>query len=364
MEKLSEFEAIKRTNDTEYIDKTLNTSTWINRKKLNPDGQKALIKRLECFYSSVKVEGKGKKKVYIVDGLRDEPEPIKHNYKPKQLTEYDDVMKEYIHSTLTSHFDKSNTKKELSFTWVGWAELFRLPTHKTLNDKQSQQMIKSYFYQKLDEKLYNPREMASEIHHNINKRSVDVVRNSLQSLNREGKIQLTENYFKVNLNEELVEIEESYYNEISSFISSYLKVEGFKVYDYIKYKNSFKVNEKLSKIIDRIDYELEKMYSAKFIFKSFKVELIESSSKDVEIDKMFEAYYKRLIDLSVSRQNKSNYKDSKIIWRRYYLLNLLIVIEMIVPKSINVKSEIESYLKSNQRAYNEIEFDKFDDLFS
>jgi hypothetical protein len=96
----TEEQAIQITIDNRYDGSEFETSSWKQRGCLKPNRTlEVLISKLNTIYNHVEVEGKGKKRKYILTDKKEVVEGRKLNYKGSVPTSEDEIMKEYIYST-------------------------------------------------------------------------------------------------------------------------------------------------------------------------------------------------------------------------------------------------------------------------
>lgn len=121
--KFTEEEAINITIDHGYDGSEFNTAVWKDRGCLIPNRtMDALISKLETIYHTVKVEGRGKKRNYILKDKKEEMTDREYNYKGTLPTEEEEEMKEYIFNILVNT-GVGNAKPYNS--WIRDFELFQ-----------------------------------------------------------------------------------------------------------------------------------------------------------------------------------------------------------------------------------------------
>lgn len=293
MEKLNEYEAIQRTNDKEYIQTTLNTSMWISRGALKPNGQKALIKRLECFYSSVTVEGKGKKKVYILEGEKEKPTKIKHGYVGTVTSDYDLLIDAYIMQEVINFIKTTDSKR-----------LTRKQLHSLCNFpsfKYNQNNINT-FIQRLDIDENTSMSIVRFMEYKFEDRKEQVIKNFLGRVNKTDTLHLKTLYFAYDSTNTQKEIDYKTYKALFEIVNTVLKGK----LNFGLSRNRF--FELLYTDCERNKQEIELINTTKTMmilttgyhspFKNFEFTITNEQAQQIEHDEMLDAYYQRMIDLA------------------------------------------------------------------
>lgn len=316
----TEEQAIKITIKHGYDGSEFQTSAWKQRGCLKPDRTlEGLISKLKTIYESVVVEGRGKKRKYILNGKKDEVKERKFNYKGSVATVEDEVMKEYIFNYLSKHSGFTQSYK-------GWAEVLGFPDTSNYSfDKMVQQIKKLHLGFPT---IYNPKEAVSKFIQTINTRNKDVIEKSFQRLEREGRIKVSEVYNIKTIEGKFEEIDKEEYEKLESFLHEMLKSYDITLYAYTQAVTSIFKSDKMRNIVNEINQQLAAEFNIKYFFKSFKVDVLEKTiKKEVSKEEFIQAYINRLIKLSKNRQNKDDYKNSISFWKRFYLLNTLTLLK-------------------------------------
>lgn len=319
---VNEEEAISITIQNGFDGLEFETSTWKQRGCLKPNGTlKKLISKLETIYNHVQVTGNGKKRKYI---LKDKKETVTErifNYKGSVPTDKDEIMKEYIFNKLV------NFENEYTQSYKGWAKIFDFPDMESYPVEKMINEIKTLHYG--FPKIYNPKEVVSEFTKTISTRNKDVIENSFKHLQKENRIKVTTIYNVHTIDGEYEEVDETEYNEIQDDIKQYVESFGITYYTYTQSVISINKSKKLKSIIRKVNNYQKENYGIKNLFKTFRVKVLNVNTVQKEINKeeFIDAYYKRLIQLTINRQNKDTYKNSLQFWKRFYLLNTLTLLE-------------------------------------
>jgi hypothetical protein len=319
----SEEEAIKITIEHGYDGAEFETTTWKQRGCLKPnDTLKALIEKLKTIYNHVEVEGKGKKRRYILKDKKDNVTERQFNYKGSVPTTDDKIMKEYIFNRLVQ------LDNGIAQSYKMWAKTLGFINTEFLNYDELIKIIKD-FHLSLPF-VYNPNEIVSKFIYELDVRNKDVIEKSLKRLQKEGRINVEEVYiFKTNEGE-YEEVWLETYEEAEESLREFLKSKDVTYYAFIQSVSSIHKSNKMKKIIEEAENYLSMFFGIKYFFKSFKVTVLDKTIKKVvSKDEFNEAYFNRFIHLTKNRQNKKDYKQSPIFWKRFYLLHTLILLNHI-----------------------------------
>lgn len=337
----TEEQAINITIQHGYDGSEFETDIWKSRGCLKPNRTlEALISKLNTIYNHVEVEGKGKKRIYILVDKKDLVEERQFNYKGKVATTEDDIMKEYI-------FNSLHTKSDFTQSYKGWASVLKFPN----TDKLS---IEEMVYRIRDLHsgfpiIYNPKETVSKFIQTVGIRNKDVIEKSFKRLEEEGRIKLTEVYNFKTIDGVYEEVTEFEYQETQGYLNKFLQSKDVTYYSYSQSVSSFYKTKKMKQIINQVNEYLSKEFEIEYFFKSFKVEVLNPEVKqEVTIDEFNQAYVKRLVKLTTDRQDKNNYKNSLYFWKRFYLLNTLTLLKFMDVDGIDEVLAKEKKLKTDK----------------
>ncbi|MBB6445624.1 hypothetical protein [Bacillus benzoevorans] len=333
----TEEEAIRITMEHGYDGAEFNTSVWKTRGCLHPNRTlDALISKLKTIYDSVEVEGKGKKRKYILKDKKVKVSERIFNYKGTIPTLEDDIMKEFIFNHLVSY------EKEFTQSYRGWARLIGFIGTDNFKVEEMIQKLKNVHHG--FPTIYNPKEAVGKFIQTLNIRNKDVVEKSFKRLEKEGRITVSEVYnFKMN-DGQIEEVDQLEYEEVQEVLKELLESKEVTYYQYTQSVTSLNKSKKMKEIIREVGNYLSEQFDIQYFFKSFKVTVLDKTiHNEISKDEFKQAYFKRLIKLSIDRQNKKDYKESLSFWKRFYLLNTLALL-----KYLNVKG-IEKYWDNERK---------------
>ncbi|WP_273129967.1 hypothetical protein [Bacillus weihaiensis] len=314
----TEEEAINITIKHGYKGNEFNTSTWKQRGCLRPDRTfDGLISKLNTIYNFVDVEGKGKKRQYILKDKKDKVTERIKNYKGSVATIEDEIMKEYI-------FNSLSTKSDFTQAYRGWANTLKFPDVSKLSVEEMIAEIKRLH--RGFPRMYNPNEVVSRFIQTINTRNKDVIEKSFKRLVQEGRIKLTEIYNVKNLDGQYDEVNELEYKELQLFQKEILDANDTTLGAYSQARTSIFKSKKMKEVIHNVSKQLAEEFNIEYFFTSYNVRVLNPEiRREVSIEEFNNAYINRLIKLTSKRHTRkeNNYDKSLQFWKRFYLLNTL-----------------------------------------
>ncbi|PLR99618.1 hypothetical protein [Bacillus sp. T33-2] len=335
----TEEEAIKITIENGYDGSEFNTTVWKQRGCLKPNRTlQALISKLQTIYNIVEITGTGKKRRYILTGIKDQVSDRKFNYKGSVLTVEDETMKEYIFNSLilsNNHFSQS---------YKSWSKYLGFIDTNSFNIDDMIQVIKelhSGF-----PLIYNPKEVISVFIQTLNIRNKDVIEKSFRHLEKEGRIKVNESYNIKFISGQYESINQLEYENIVEYIKGFLQSKNVTYYAYSHALTSIHKTKKMIQTINEVTEFLSDHFNIEYVFKSFGVTIIDKTiKKDVTKEQFLQAYFTRLIKLSKDRQGKQEYNNSLSFWKRFYLLNTFTLLDYIHVNNIRdlIKTEKKLY---------------------
>jgi hypothetical protein len=335
----TEEQAINITIKHGYNGEEFQTSVWKNRKCLKPNRTlEALISKLQTIYNNVEVEGKGKKRKYILTDKKDQVTEREYNYKGTVPTIEDDIMKEYI-------FNKLLKFNGYNHSYKGWALLLEFPDTEQMKTEELIKVIKEIHF----EYQYHAKEVISRFLQNINIRNKDIIEKSFQRLAKENRINVSESYIFKTVKNEFEEVDQIIYEEAQQGLKQFLESKEINLYIYNQSLTSLYRTDKMKRIIKEAKEYLVDHFGIEYFFKSMKVVILDQPTKEVITNEKFnEAYYNKFVKLAKDRQDRKDYNNSLSFWRRFYLLNTLSLLEYIGINNFNDILQEEKKNKSDK----------------
>jgi hypothetical protein len=335
----TEEQAIYFTIENGYNGSEFETAAWKQRKCLKPDRTlKGLISKLETIFDYVEVTGTGKKRKYILKDKKVHITERQYNYKGSVPTPEDETMTEYIFNKLLTY------PKGFNKSFRGWAKCigFIEPDQLHIED-----MIKEIKQTHVNfPVIYNPKEAVSVFLQTLSTRNKDIIEKSFQRLEKDNRIQVTVIYNIKHTDGTYSTIRQLEYEEILSHITTLLESNGVSYYAYSQALTSIHKSENMKLIIKEVAEYLEHYFGIDYLFKSFSISITDKTIKrDVAFDEFNSAYCQRLIKLTLDRQEKKEYKDSIVFWKRFYLLNTFVLLRFINA------TKTDELIKEQKRLY-------------
>lgn len=323
---INEQQAIQITIDHGYEGNEFNTAAWKKRGCLMPNRSlDGLIKKLETIYNHVKIEGKGKKRRYILKDKKDQATERKFNYKGRSETEEEKTMREYVFSQLL----KVNNGKPNSFR--KWGELIGLPDVSIIKAKEYGQVIKDSvadFKQSEPDFNYNSQEVVGKFINEIKIRNRSVISNSLSNLEKKNKIKVETVYIMDFINIGAIEVKKEQYEDTMQKLNKFLKEMNYSYFQYLQAVENVYKNNTDKRKIEKVQRFLKDEFHITMLYKLYKVKITDREEyRTVSKKKFNQAYVNRFVHLTKKRQQKESYATSLSFWQRFYLYNTLLMLD-------------------------------------
>lgn len=303
------------------------TQAWVKRGclKLGDGTHKRLVSNLECCAEEVLVEGKGRKRVYILNGIYDVPlvrldGRINNGY---ALTEEESSLDEYI-------FNKVLENEYIEhMSYSKWAEVLGFFNYNALKSKNNVDTIKknlnSLHKDTFKYNLESQKEILDTFENVIRDRGNSVVSKAFSRLEDQGRISIEEKYVAKRVNSGYIELSRELYDYIMKEENAILEIFGSDRASYLQKKlgnnlrdeNYYMVSNAIKAHL-RDTYQIEYYYIARLpiiINKYMKVCVLNGVS----------IFYKRLFHLTKRRQLK--YTDHNEVVKKWYLANTYTILK-------------------------------------
>lgn len=336
----NEEQVINITMEHGYDGSEFDTKAWKQRGSLKPDRSlNALISKLETIYNHVEMQGKGKKRQYILRGKKETVSDRTFNYKGSIPTKEDKLMQEYIFNNLKKFNGISNS-------YNGWAKTLRFPEVNINKFDEYEGLIKDIHYS--IGVPYRAAEVVSRFIQAITIRNKDVIEKSFQRLHKENRINVIEVYNTYTDDNKYEEIDDYLYEDIHTHLKTYLESKGYTFYMYSQSLTSIYKTDRDKQMIKEVEKYLIDYFGIKYFFKSYKILIVDPDyKKEVNRQDFEQAYFQRLIKLSEERQLKDNYKDTSYLWRKFYFLHTLMLMKEVGFMTDN----IDTLIKNERKLY-------------
>ncbi|MFB5088627.1 hypothetical protein PGC35_15705 [Psychrobacillus sp. PGGUH221] len=290
------------------------TSIWKQRGclKENHDTHKAVLRKLRCIFEEVSYEGKGKKRKYILEGLREEPLTDEGGNNGRPPTNHDFLMDEYVMNKLIE-------ENKFPCTYNKWAKDFGFFSTIGLYHNETFNMIQKLHKQTPE--LYNAKEILDEFSDTVKKRNSDIVEKAFKRLQEAKRINVVEVYNFRKLDGKFKIVEKETYEKVVEVFKVFLKENEITMFQYNKIREKKALSEMEKEIMKNAEITLSK-YNVEFYFISYQVEILDSTIHQVVTKEEFNnAYITRLVELTKQRQERYVRKESNFFWQKYYMVN-------------------------------------------
>ncbi|WP_277587076.1 hypothetical protein [Psychrobacillus antarcticus] len=329
----TEEEAIEITIQHGYDGAEFKTAVWKTRGCLSPNRTlEALTRKLKTIYDIVEVEGKGKKRKYILNDKKEIVTEREYNYKGTVPTVDDYSMKEYIFNYLIKNGVMGPK------TYNRWGDEFGLLQQKMV----SVDLLTDAMKELHSGVFFNPNEIISEFINAIKNHNIAIVRNSFNRLEKEGRISQSSVYVFKTIMGHHKEVSKDEYEYAIEYKKELVESLGVDYKHFIlSYRSGHKNNE-MKEIIKKVDSQMSKKFNIHYMYEMINISIIDKQVKeDIKRVDFDEAYFNKFIKLAMNRQKRNDYKITKSFWRSTYLMNTLKILSLIIKD----KSELEQINK-------------------
>ncbi|MGD7025174.1 hypothetical protein ACQCVK_21670 [Rossellomorea vietnamensis] len=325
----TEEEAINITIEQGYDGSEFNTAVWNKRGCLTTNRTlDALIRKLETIYHHVEIEGRGRKRKYILENKKEEMSELEYNYKGTVPTEEEENMKEYLFNHLLNK--GVGNARPIS----GWIREFDLFQRNAFSHDVLIEEIKELHLGVLN----NSNEIVNEFINAINNYNKSIVENSFRRLGKEGRISRSISYIFKTVEGNYEEVDEARYEEATFFKKELVESHDIKYSQYIQaYFSAGHKNTRMKSIIHEVDKQMAEVFGVDYMYQAIGVSIIDDKvQKIVSEDEFDQAYFQKFINLATNRQNRKDYQETKSFWRRTYLMNTLKILLIILKDKLEI----------------------------
>lgn len=343
--KLNEKAVIELLMEYGYSDGSeFETTMWKNDGciKGGHNTHKAIIRKLECIFEVVSYQGKGRKRIYTLDGLLNEPLADEGGYGGRPPTEYDLLMDEYV-------INKLIEENKYPSTYNKFAKDFGFYTTTGLYSSRTFDML--HKLHKQTPELYNAKEILDEFADTIKKRNSDIVEKAFKRLREAKRIEVIEVYNFRKLNGKFEIVEKEAYDNVVQVFKVFLKDNEISMFQYNKIREKKALSELEKEIMKNAEMTLAK-YNVEFYFVSYQVQTLDNTVNHVVTkDEFNHAYMTRLVDLTTQRQEKYVRDNSSYFWKKYYMVNTFALLRLSGVSGYNLDKVITEELNKRPIAF-------------
>lgn len=279
----------------------------------------AVIRKLNCLFNNVRVEGTGKRRKYFLSGLKDQPvkDTGGNNGRPVATESY--LMDEYV-------FNQLLTAKNvgMSRTHKTWVRDLGLAQKLDYGSKAMYTML--YELHKATRDSFQTSTIRNEFIAALEARDIDIVEKAFKRLEKAERIKTSIIYNVKRLDGSYDMVSEEEYKLISDLFNEFLSAHDATLFKFTKLKKKKEPTDKEMEILKEAKEHLA-LNEIDFFFKSYQVKIIDKTVHQAVTREEYDtAYFDRLITLTEHRQNDYTNKDSDFFWQKYYKLNTFAIL--------------------------------------
>lgn len=324
--KMIEKEAIEFTISKGFKGEEFQTQTWKKGGALKTDGTyKKLIKKLECFFEKVEVEGVGKRRVYILTQLKEKPTPYEDKRKGRTMPRATEnqLLTRFVYQKLLS----IDEEERCAVTLNNLAYLIPFVTSQ-INCFATG--IEREFADYLSENKHRSIWLYSNWY--LSDRAKKEIKLALEDLTKSGKIAITKHWYKGDVsNDSEVQKKEPLSSEIVASVRKDEKLfaEAHDI-DYVEYQKSFsypKQSEKMVEYGKRLRKFLGEKYGFEFIYEAMDIKIIDVPPMENELIPFLEikeVFLKKAINLVKDKVKSDKYLKAQNKGEKFHYLCMLL----------------------------------------
>lgn len=328
---MTEQEVIEYTITKGFDGEEFDTQAWKERGCLRTDGTyKKLINKLECCFEIVVVEGKGKKKDYILSNPKVKMTPLKDNRKGRLMPRKDEnvVLTNYVHTKLLSlqregklnrttykklgerlfygESNKNVLKGSVRFTFTDFLQDKKIPSVWSYTDW--------YFETRARKEI----ELALDQLQKQNK--IVVEKFWIGNFNQEHAIESNISYLKKLSTEEIKQVEQT--------ISEIVEANDFTYAEYKKQLALAYQSKKLLETQQEVQQHLKWSFGLNYMYEAISIRLIEvEPSKVVKYREAQDTFLRKTLGLVKEKKDSLKYRNAKRKSEKFYYLCVLLYVK-------------------------------------
>lgn len=336
---MTEIEAIEFTISKGFKGEEFKTQAWKKGGCLKKDGTyKKLVKKLECYFETVDVDGTGKEKVYALNNPKAEPTAMVEGRKGREMPRKveDEILTGFVHRMLIELIDKdreattyNQLREKIPFV-LNQTEMLRSVVAEVLNDYVSVGKLRGV-WSYTDWYLFD--------------RAKKDIQLAIEHLAEDKQIKV-ETKWIANHHESIkkIEIEIDEANRVHEAIERLSIVYEI---DYIQYQKSFALPFKSQKMMDFqsiVESYLQENFGYNYIYKAMEIEVLDFKPKVVvTYEKVKEVYLQKVKNLVADKVKSDKYRKAQNMGEKFHYLCTLLYLKAngIQVDEQELKEEIE-----------------------
>lgn len=257
----------------------------------------------------------------------------------RKPTADDFILDEYVFNKLV----KLNGGDRPLKNWVQEVELYNLYNV----DKEAMKLLIENVHSE-GIAFFNAANVVNKFSDTINKRNMSIVQSAINRLSKDNKIQSTIHFVFKGLDNDYSYVSEELYNEVKSEVKEIVEEFGLNYNSYVSQKiNSQYRNAEYFECQKIVDKHLADNHEIQYFYKTIEIKILDKSLvREVTRSEMLEAYFNRLISLTLQKQKRKDYQDTRFVEKEFYRLNTFVLLDFIgVEVSQDVISEDKLTIK-------------------
>ena len=320
---MTENEVIEFTVSKGFDGKEFKTQAWKTGGCLKKDGTyKGLIKKLECYFETVAVDGTGKGRIYVLTNPKAEPTAMTDGRKDRKMPRNaeDEVLTNYVHKILIGLEDEdlqATTYKSLSrmipFVFNRAGNLMDCVNEVFIDHLTTNQQLRSvwsYSNWYLFDRAKKDIELA--IKHLAKDKKIEVKTKWIASVHESLK---------------KVEIEQDEANRVHEEIKKLSIDYGI---DYVQYQRSFSYPFKSAEMKDFqlvVESHLRKSFGYSYIYEAMEIKILDSTPVVVGYEEAKGAFLQKVYSLVAHKVKGDKYLKAQNKGEKFHYLCILLYLK-------------------------------------
>ncbi|QHJ71622.1 hypothetical protein [Planococcus halotolerans] len=266
----------------------------------------------------------GKKRRHLVGDLRIErvKKEDGRESNSRKPTADDFILDEFIFSKLV----KLNGGNRPLRNWVKEIELYNLYN---VDKEEMKSLIENVHSEGIA--FFNAVNVVNKFFDTIDKRNTSIVQSAINRLSKDNKIQSTIHYVFKGLDNDFINVSEELYEQVKSEVKELVEEMELNYNSYISQKiNSQYKNVEYFECQKVVNKYLADNHKIQYFYKTIGIKILDKSlAREVSRSEMLEAYFNRPISLTLQKQKRKDYQDTRFVEKEFYRLNTFVLLDLI-----------------------------------
>lgn len=274
----------------------------------------------------------GKKRRHLVGDLRVDrvkKEDGRENNSRKPTAD-DFILDEFVFNKLV----KLNGGDRPLRSWVLEIELYNLFNA----DKEEMKAIIENLHSE-GIAFFDASNVVKKFFDTISKRNASIVNSAINRLSKANRIESTVNYIFKGFENDYILVSKELYEQVSKEVKEVVEENDYNYKLYISQKlNSQYRNAAYYECQKKIDEYLKEYHEIKYFYKTIEIKIVDKANvQEISREIMMNAYFNRLISLTLQKQKRKDYQDTRFVEKEFYRLNTFVLLDSVgvaVPKDL------------------------------